>query len=360
MGVTVGRRCHDERGATAVLIAFSAVGLLAFGGLVMDGGNQFSQRRQMQNAADSSATAGANALYLYKVKGEPRQNIFLDASENAVRNGAILAEFSCELVRLDSAGKDVGPPTPCPESSIDPVPDDAWKVRVTVQSQTGTHLMKVVGIDSFTSNAGAAAALYAAAPSLAAAPFMICANPGVVGHPEPLLLPDVTDPTGWRINPDAISDPDVPASYKIYDVWGADIGEEARDCGQPGESFRGLVDNSEEHSLPGWWPIKTGNSSGNQISLPLIGGCTVADNIQIKSIPEGCEFALPLCVTGNGESGANFELHCEKLGRFKVTKNEPTGQQDMEAIFLGGGLLDSGAGAGVPTPGDVMVIKLSE
>ena len=69
MGVHMKKtRFHDERGATAVLMAFGMVGLLAFGGLVLDGGNAFSQRRQMQNAADAAATAGANELYRYKTR----------------------------------------------------------------------------------------------------------------------------------------------------------------------------------------------------------------------------------------------------------------------------------------------------
>ncbi|MGQ0432679.1 MAG: pilus assembly protein TadG-related protein [Microthrixaceae bacterium] len=341
------KRCHDERGATAVLIAFSAVGLLAFGGLVMDGGNQFSQRREMQNAADSSATAGANALYLYKVEGAPRQDIYLDALDNAVENGAIADEFSCDLVQLDAQGAEIGT-TPCPESSSDPVPNDAWKVRVTVESRTDTHLMRVVGIDSFTSNAGAAASLLAA--TVANSPFMLCAAPGTA-HDPPLLVVDLSDPTGWDINPAAVG--------ATYDVWGNAIKDS--DCGL-GEDFRGLVDNDGPGSstatftIPGDWPADHGNKAGHTVEASLIGGCGVVDNEQIKDIPVGCEFAVPLCphlgVTTN-------TLHCVKVGRFKVTKNE-NGTPDLEAEFLGGGLAVGGAGAGVPTEGDIMIIKLSE
>lgn len=341
-------RCHDERGATAVLIAFSAVGLLAFSGLVMDGGNQFSQRRQMQNAADSSSTAGANALYLYKVEGAPRQNIYLDALDNAVENGASADDFSCSLVRLDAQGTEVGT-DPCPETAIDPVPrDDAWKVRVTVQSETDTRLMRVVGIDSFTSSAGAAASLLAA--TIANSPFMLCAAPGTA-HTPPLLVLDLSDPTGWEINPAAVG--------ATYDVWGNAIKDS--DCGL-GEDFRGLVDNDGPGSsiatfaIPGDWPAEHGDKAGHTVEASLIGGCGVVDDEKIKDIPVGCEFAVPLCprlgVTTN-------TLHCVKVGRFKVTKNE-NGTPDLEAVFLGGGLAVGGAGAGVPTEDDIMLIKLSE
>lgn len=352
------RRCHDERGATAVLIAFSAVGLLAFGGLVMDGGNQFSQRREMQNAADSSATAGANALYRYKVvqPRPPRESIYLDALDNATRNGATLAGFSCRLVRLDAQGTEVGT-TACPQSAADPPPDDdAWKVRVTVQSKSATHLMRVVGIDSFTSNAGAAASLLAA--TVANSPFMICAAPGTA-HTPPLLVLDLSDPTGWEVNTGQ-QQPLVPTAVgEIYDVWGNAIKDS--DCGL-GEDFRGLVDNDGPGSsiatftIPGDWPADHGNKAGHTVEASLIGGCGVVDNEQIKDIPVGCEFAVPLCPRLGATTNS---LHCVKVGRFKVTKNE-NGTPDLEAMFLGGGLAVSGAGAGVPTEGDIMIIKLSE
>ena len=79
----MGKRLHGERGATAVLMALSAVGLLAFSGLVVDGGNQFSQRRQMQNSADASATAGANALYRYRMGIGGPEKIYADALKSA-------------------------------------------------------------------------------------------------------------------------------------------------------------------------------------------------------------------------------------------------------------------------------------
>ena len=246
-------------------------------------------------------------------------------------------------------------PWPARSSSTGTVPSDAWKVRVTVNSQHGTRLMRVVGIDSFTSRGGAAASLFAAAPSEAAAPFMVCANPGVVGHPKPILLVDATDSTGFRINPDAIWKPVVNEIY--YDIWGNDIKEEGRSCGDSSSSFRGLVDNSSSHPLPGWWPIDTGNKAGNQVELPLIGGCRVDKDTQIKDIPVGCQFLFPLCVAGNEESGSNFELYCVKVGRFEITEN---GTHGMVAKFLGGGLVTSGAGAGVPKTGDSMILKLSE
>lgn len=53
---------HDgQRGQILVLFALSAVAAIAMVGLVLDGGDAFSQRRAEQNGADLAALAGANA-----------------------------------------------------------------------------------------------------------------------------------------------------------------------------------------------------------------------------------------------------------------------------------------------------------
>jgi Flp pilus assembly protein TadG len=53
---------RTERGAALILISLSLTAVMATGGVIVDGGNAFAQRRQMQNAADSAALAGARAL----------------------------------------------------------------------------------------------------------------------------------------------------------------------------------------------------------------------------------------------------------------------------------------------------------
>src|SRR5690349_12809009 len=123
-------RFHDERGATAVLMALSMVGLLAFGGLVLDGGNAYSQRRQMQNAADSSAMSGTNALYKWKLNTSLPQNSIYDAArQTALDNGAADGTFTCKLVFQNAAtGLETGTAN-CNGASASDL-TNAWKVRV--------------------------------------------------------------------------------------------------------------------------------------------------------------------------------------------------------------------------------------
>lgn len=348
---------NDDRGAAAVLIAGCLISLIAFGGLVLDGGNAYSQRRQMQNAADSSALAGANALQNHRQGLVGSSAIYTAARDAAARNDAKSATFECYLVQLNDAGAELGS-TDCPEFDNEAVPPGSFKVRVRVDSDHNTQFMSVVGIDTFNASGNAAASLQAA--TIAYGPFMVCGTAVTAsGEAIPLLVPDVDDPTGWAWNPEAINE--------IYDIWGNDIKQSGRDCGDAErrgqDSFRGLVDMSEAHQVPGWWPADTGNQAGTEVPLPLIGGCTIDDvnnKLHGGSPGEDCELALAVCAVSNGEAGTNVELYCVKVGRFLITTNVSTGQPGIEGVFLGGGVANSGAGNGVPGPDDVVVIKLNE
>lgn len=61
-GSTKARTASGEAGQSIVLIAFLLVALLGIAALVFDGGTAYAKRRQMQNAADSAALAGARQL----------------------------------------------------------------------------------------------------------------------------------------------------------------------------------------------------------------------------------------------------------------------------------------------------------
>ncbi len=78
-------RLHTkEAGQAIVLVALMMTGLVAVVGLVTDGGLVFSQRRDLQNAADAAALAGAMQIdeNAYRASGE----VVLD--ERAARQAA--------------------------------------------------------------------------------------------------------------------------------------------------------------------------------------------------------------------------------------------------------------------------------
>jgi len=79
-----GPSLRRERGQTLAVVAVMIVLLVAFLGLVIDGGNVYAQRRQMQNAADAAALAGARALALGKGNSAAKTT----AEQFAQANGA--------------------------------------------------------------------------------------------------------------------------------------------------------------------------------------------------------------------------------------------------------------------------------
>lgn len=342
---------RDDRGVTMIFVAICMVALMALVGLVIDGGNAYAQRRQMQNAADSAALAGANALQRYRqgTSGATADKVLVDARATAGNNGAKTdASFMCRLVRLDADGDEIGTAA-CPTTSAGSIPSDAYGVRVTTSSDHETSFIRVVGAESFSAKAGAAALVRKAAPT--AAPFLVCAN--AAGHPAPLLLViDPLDPDHAVINPAAVG-----MSYVVY---GNDVKEKSsgRDCGNPSSSFRGLVDlDSAPFEIPGWWEADQGNKGGHLLPN-LAGGCGAEDDAKIKATPVGCEFALPLCLNGNEKPGNGFEMRCVASGRFRIVENHAP--KNITAEFLGGGIATGGEGGGVPSAQDVVVIKLSE
>ena len=74
---------HTEHGQSMALVAVLLVALIGMLALSLDGGNAYLQRRGAQNAADSSALAGAREVCLGKTDGEVRAT----AQNYAGRNG---------------------------------------------------------------------------------------------------------------------------------------------------------------------------------------------------------------------------------------------------------------------------------
>jgi Flp pilus assembly protein TadG len=324
-----------ERGITIPFLAIAMVALLTFTGLVVDGSNAFAQRRQMQNAADSSALAGANALNRYSIGTGTATAIHAAALSEATSNGADPASFTCTLVRSG------GGTQACPTATNGlTVPSDAFRVRTQTSQTHDTLFMRVIGNDEFSASASAAAAVQRVTGGTA--PFMVCA----LGQaPEPNLL-DNSNPAvpidDWPINAAAIG--------RTYNVWGNDI--KAHDCGNPSSSFRGLVDEGNgPYELPGDWESRTGNKNGP--TLALIGSGTPCD----ANYTVGCVMVLPLCPTGNDSGGSNFEMHCTRMGAFEVTH---VSNHDLDAIFRGGVTLADGPAGGDPVSGEARVVRLVE
>jgi len=131
------KRYHSsERGQALVIIAVAMIGLVAITGLAIDGSQTYSDRRHAQNAADTSAFAGA----LAKVRG---QDIVLAARTRAASNG----------FNNDGVQNTVTVHNP-PEASCDgtegPYAGNTEYVQVIINATTDTYFAPVVGIDELS------------------------------------------------------------------------------------------------------------------------------------------------------------------------------------------------------------------
>ncbi len=119
------RRLHlDEHGQAIVLVALMMTGLIAVVGLVTDGGLVFSQRRDLQNAADAAALAGAMQIdeNVYRATGE----VVLDQA--AAREAA--------MAYLENEG-----------NLTYSVLVQPTGVQVSVSRQASTGFLRVIGIN---------------------------------------------------------------------------------------------------------------------------------------------------------------------------------------------------------------------
>lgn len=341
------RRSTGDRGATLVILAIATTAILGIAGLALDGGRAYGERRQMQNAADSAAMAGTRQLDQYLTGQTADAGLIKDAVEDtAGKNGADAATVTCQLVRFDRTV--IGP---CPTGATMDVAAEAVAagVLVTTSSTLDTYFMRVLGSSSFTAD-GDATAQIGRPGGTYIAPFLVCAT--APGHVPPILLPDATGPEGFSINPAAIG--------QTYDIYGNEIKDDGKDCGNDSASFRGNVcaDKNKcdlpSYSIPGEWDADTGNANGPTTRLVNSGDACSPD------FTVGCVVILPLCPRGNGQTGAGFAMFCSDLGLFEIASVDSNPNAGIDATFLGRAAINSGGIVGPADPNGARIVALTD
>jgi Flp pilus assembly protein TadG len=123
----------SEKGQALILITLAAVGLFAFAALAIDGSMLFSDRRHAQNAADTSAMAGA----LAHARGNTIDEAALTrALSNGYDDNGTTNEVTVEIV--DS------PPGVCPVNTV------GKDITVTIVSTINTTFARVIGRNQLT------------------------------------------------------------------------------------------------------------------------------------------------------------------------------------------------------------------
>lgn len=319
------RTATGERGITVVFFAIALTGLLAVSALVLGGSVGYEAARNAQTAADAAALAGASAIQNHKQDWiiTPVDEVLAEVESVVADNGAALR--SCDLVDAEYALSESESDVVAACDQLAFLADDDFQrvagVRVSVTDTRDVAFAAFVADDEVTSSATAAATIQPV--SRGWAPFMVCTSPDAVGHPAQAMLQDPGAPNGYSINSAAIG--------KHYVLWGNQMKNLGRDCGNGSSSWRGLVQlPADGYALPSseaapgddsdWWEADTGNKTG-QLSQRMAGGnaCSFEAGDSVDDIELGCEIAVPLCPRGNGDTGTNFRLYCVMMGVFEIT-----------------------------------------
>ena len=196
-------RAHkSERGQMVVIVALALTTLIAMAGLVIDGGMALSNRRQVQNAADSAALAGTRVLGLDlkwravnagnpSAPAAPFPNVddaVCDAINNALayntNSSQSISPIDCYAGSDDAWYVEFGQFDADAEDDMrdisrvgDGVPPLAQGVRVQGSGQSATFLMGVIGIDSIDVGAEATALAGPGEPPLGNLMPFVAQNP---------------------------------------------------------------------------------------------------------------------------------------------------------------------------------------
>ncbi len=160
-----------EKGQAIIILAIALVVLLAFAALAIDAGNAYTKQREVQNAADAAALAGARQLVIECSKlgqnpgptaanlsypqpaGQPGSGQ-IDQMVSANSEGAVMQAYY-----LNSAGQRLGPidpslPVPC---SCALGANRATGVEVVVNNSTPSFLAGIIGQPTIAVHAAAKA-----------------------------------------------------------------------------------------------------------------------------------------------------------------------------------------------------------
>jgi Flp pilus assembly protein TadG len=135
------------------IVAIALVAVLVMVGLVIDGGNAFSQQRMTQNATDSAANAGATVIAKNLLTAAETDAAVLAAIQEAAtanQTAVVDAQYT------DVAGNLIGVPVgSAPSASI---PANAAGVKVSGQRTFDAFVSRVIGITTLTATTDATAA----------------------------------------------------------------------------------------------------------------------------------------------------------------------------------------------------------
>lgn len=359
----------DESGVVLVLLAVGLVVFLAVAAVAIDLGVGYASSRQMQNAADAAALAGAQEMECLKFA--PTANtvgcqvfpatsaaIASVVSSAATTNGADATKLTCEVISgyIPGANPDYEVYGACSDTGSwmpylnnpDALGQEADGVYVESGTSEQTVFGSTTGVRQLTENRQAAATVQSlvggGSPLLACAFNQVDQTTGKAA--APLLLASTSSASGYVENPAAIYNPSTQSpAYFLH-------GPQVDKCKLSSDSWKGLADESGAWpTLPALLPILTGDKAGpTRVAVANQSNCSSLDSSQ------GCVLVLPICTDSNNRSGISGSLYCVGYGAFELLSSDANSQNFG---FLGLANASGGqTGTGNPDANGVNVVTL--
>ncbi len=133
-------RATNRSGQVLVLVVIALVALIGFAALAIDVGHSYAQRRQLQNAADAAALAGARLV----CSSGSDAAIWAEVQNYVNSNSNHLNSVTVTAYYTTASGTHTG--GVLPNGSV---PSDATGVEVSTRSTTPAYFGKVVGFAAF-------------------------------------------------------------------------------------------------------------------------------------------------------------------------------------------------------------------
>jgi Flp pilus assembly protein TadG len=326
----------DERGLSIVMVALMMVALLSVAAVVIDLGQAYANRRQMQNSADAAALAATRALDKARSAGFANSalNNAVDttASSVATSNGARGSLVTCQVVRwnyyLDSS-QVIAPCSPTSGWTGDATNGGPAGVVVKTGTTANTAFGSFVGASTTTARATAASTIQPLATGKG--PFIICGNGSDDGY-------DI-------LNADGTFNAAKATALGVFPIQAAQLPR----CNGPA-AFKGkAADVNAVFTIPGTDVGTNGNGFDSTIQ-GIVLGATPCPNDGSSD----CDLVLPIADSTNG-----YNFHITAVAVFHVT-GDGHGNPKYFAQYLGNLTTAGGGqgGTGVCPVGGLCVIKL--
>jgi len=327
---------RTEQGATLVTIALSLTAVLGVSSLAIDGGRAFTARRQSQNAADSAALAGAEALFAYQYAAATKATRDTTAVATAVsakllQNG--MTTTSCQLV--DELAAVLGSCTGATDAQL--VASSGVQAGGTFTQATA--LAGVMGINSIKAAASATAEVQ---PLVAtAAPFIVCG----AAH------------TGWNIlnNDGTINS----SANNLTNI--AIEGPQVPDCGAGSSTFKGKAAPGAGLVPAGSWEGVTTGNGYNSTAANAVASLAPCPS-DITTLTGTCGMIIPVAAAAQGV-GTATQLQIVTFATFNVTSNGSGGNPRFSGTYVAPAYLatqgQSAFGVHCITGNQICMVKLA-